>query len=795
MFCEKCSSFLELVTTAATVPKTVESCEDIQWPYHKAVHHRTLHDLKRASDQYCHLCRIIYNTPSEWERDSLLKDVFEPLDVVLYFDASNGKYPVFSVEFREAASNSVRISKRMVASCSGLLEDHELATTLKRCSISPNGSTGDEGALELAAFWTKTCVYNHGKCRPPMSANAALFLPTRLLDVSDGAIRLIETVHEIAESADKNFVALSHCWGLVPIIRTVKANYDEHRQGIAPEQLSKTFREAIHTTRKLGYRYIWIDSLCIKQDDPTDWAAEAATMCDVYQCAVLTIAAAHAPGGDVGCFAERDGLLHLPFYVELPTNPMTRVQFTSYGRTKEVGGGDPALYGRAWVLQEQILSPRMLIFDGQQIKWECLTMHGSESSPTSGTTRHSLYQKHIRSGIMDDVEYFDFGDEETAYISGARLKHQYWCYVVMDYTHRGMTMSKDRLVALAGIGKALGRHTKSEYKAGLWSDYFTIGLLWSIAHNEIFLMSAATNFDIEKNEKIRHKEDLAPSWSWASVTAPVMYASNELLSYDDICKIINVSVTDGLDKQRGRAEIRGHVRHGYVNAIYPYAIREAAKTYPHMTVVAPSGNLGLEVMNFKDRVFHPNDFFLYSEVAPTSGSKDASNQHLTTHGNFRFVRGSFRPDELIDPAQEITFIAIAQQHFSAQLETRLNSHQDDDALKVHSLALVPTGKVEGEYRRVGLAIWDECAWYGYLCGWKAVRDRIIEKPGRWTESGRYTKESRWDKMRRKFGWDDLELYEETKKGGHDHAYEADRLPDLEKYHKDVRVEERILVIV
>ena len=627
-------------------------------------------------------------------------------------------------------------------------------------------------------------------------------MPTRLLDVSNNAVRLIESKHEVGDGADRSFVALSHCWGLIPIIRTLTSNYDEHRKGIVPERLSKTFREAVHATRKLGYRYIWIDSLCIKQDDGDDWAAEAATMCDVYQHATLTIAAAHAPGGDVGCFAERDGLLALPFFIELPhatSSTPTRIMFTSYGRVKEVGGGDPALYGRAWVLQEQLLSPRMLIFDGSQIKWECLTSYGSESSLTSGTTRHSLYHKFIRTGIMEDFEFFDHPDATDAEFQDhnfwARLKHQYWCYIIMDYTHRGMTKSKDRLVAIAGIANALSRHTKNKYLAGLWSEHFTTGLLWHIAHNEKFQMSAATNFDVEKNEKIRHEEDLAPSWSWASVTAPVMYASNELLNYDRICNVIDVSVAGKPDKQTGRAEICGHIRRGYVNAVYPYSIREAAAKFPQMTTVEPTGSLGREEMNFKGRIFHPNDWFLFSEKAPSAGSAKTSTQRLTTHGNFRLVRGSFKPDQLIDPAQEITFLAIAQQHFGAQLNTRLPSHKDDDALKVHSLALIPTGNVEGEYKRVGLAIWEECAWYGYLCGWKDERDRIVEKPGRWAEGGRYTKEGLWDKMGRKLWWDDLEFYEETRKKIHQHGYKADGLPDMEKYHKNVHVEEKVIAIV
>ncbi|KAF1850201.1 HET-domain-containing protein [Cucurbitaria berberidis CBS 394.84] len=402
MFCNQCQAFWHETFSKAKIPQAIHSCEDVHWEYHETTLHNSIRDLKQASDLRCRLCRIIYFTPTDHEHETLLKDVDEPLSIVLTIDPSKGPHPVLSAEFREKSGDGARISKRMVASCSGLLSDENLTTTLKTSAESNNDSTGSDGALELAAFWTKTCLDGHDKCRPPAGHGASSFVPTRLLDVSSNSIRLIESEQEIKEGSDRSFVALSHCWGLIPIIRTLIDNYDEHRKGIAPERLSKTFREAVHATRKLGYRYIWIDSLCIKQDDGEDWAAEAATMCDVYQYATLTIAAAHAPGGDVGCYAERDGLLQLPFFIELPQSAVskepTRIQFTSYGRVKDIGGGNPALYGRAWVLQEQLLSPRMLIFDGAQIKWECLTMHGSEKSPTSSTTRHSLYYKYC--GIL-----------------------------------------------------------------------------------------------------------------------------------------------------------------------------------------------------------------------------------------------------------------------------------------------------------------------------------------------------------------------------------------------------------
>src|SRR3990170_3947266 len=92
----------------------------------------------------------------------------------------------------------------------------------------------------------------------------------------------------------------------------------------------------------------------IRQDDSEDWQAEAATMCDVYRYATLTIAAAHAPGGDVGCFEERDGLLQLPFVVDIPIpdgadgvqSGNARNLFTCYGRAQNISRPEPPLYGR-----------------------------------------------------------------------------------------------------------------------------------------------------------------------------------------------------------------------------------------------------------------------------------------------------------------------------------------------------------------------------------------------------------------------------------------------------------------
>jgi hypothetical protein len=615
------------------------------------------------------------------------------------------------------------------------------------------------------------------------SASTASFVPTRLLDVSNGAIKLIETATAIhKDSLERRFVALSHCWGKTTIIKTENsdpktANYQSHLRNIAPADLSQTFRDAVHATRELGFRYLWIDSLCIIQDDGDDWAREAATMCDVYSNASLTLAAAHAAGGEVGCFEDRDGILQFPFVLDISTlrsnhldaSSRDRVLFTSYGRQKGLGGPEPPLYGRAWVLQEQLLSPRMLIFDGSQIRWECLCMHGSERSPQGGLARE--HHKPIRSGIIDDVEFFDSVDFEDKDFSG-RAQHQHWCYTVMDYTHRGMTKPFDRLVAIDGIAKALGRRTTSRYLSGLWESHIWIGILWSISHRNEYTSTTMDAFDIEGNEHIRHKNHIAPSWSWVSVTAPVVYPIPAIMNVHRISEIISTHVTGSPAKQFGRIEIRTHVRTGYIDSIYPYAIREAAASIPNMTTLKHTG--GKDLFSYRGRLFSPNDFFIFSDKKP---SKSFGGANVSS---WRLVRGTWRPDQVIDPQTEITFIAIAQQNTGAKDGSLLNTHEEHDPLQTYTIGLVPSGNVEGEYTRVGYGVWEDCAWYGYMCGHKTRPGRDLEKTEGWRGilSGRISEKT----------------YPDPQRDTHKHKFQPDSLPDIDTYEKATGIQERVLVV-
>jgi hypothetical protein len=155
----------------------------------------------------------------------------------------------------------------------------------------PSLSTLSKVNLDLMSTWISDCKKYHSKCQ----LDPLTWIPSRLLYVgpADGTEdpRLIETSHEGIQG---NYAALSHMWGSprqFPPLRTMTSNYEKMKSGIPMWELSKNFAHAVIVTRRLGLRYIWIDSLCIFQDAPQDWQKEAAMMHKVYRYAEVTIVA------------------------------------------------------------------------------------------------------------------------------------------------------------------------------------------------------------------------------------------------------------------------------------------------------------------------------------------------------------------------------------------------------------------------------------------------------------------------------------------------------------------------
>jgi len=192
-------------------------------------------------------------------------------------------------------------------------------------------------------------------------------LPTRVLDVGiegEGSVRLYET----SPQETGEYIALSHRWGVQSHFCTFSSNLSEYKLGIPLGCLPATFRDAVLTTRALGFRYLWIDSICIIQGPDGDFSVEAKRMEQVFSAATCVLAASDALGQQDGFLKtrnERD-------YVTLQRSPDKSTYYICEAIDDfHAHVLKSPLSSRGWVLQEHALARRTIFFTEHQMYWEC----------------------------------------------------------------------------------------------------------------------------------------------------------------------------------------------------------------------------------------------------------------------------------------------------------------------------------------------------------------------------------------------------------------------------------------
>jgi hypothetical protein len=316
-----------------------------------------------------------------------------------------------------------------------------------------NSITGSEASFKLTRLMLFNCLLDHPYCRKVSTS----YLPTRLIDVSpsDGSTepRLQETEELDERDRHQHYVALSHCWGKEKFLTTKTTNLAVHKKLLLTHSLPLSFQQAIIATRKMGLRYLWIDSLSILQDSMEDWNVESAQMCKIYENALFTIISAQSQNAYGGLFAKRDGAQVLPYEITFEyQDSHYSICFlpASDASTRDETDELPT-YGRGWCLQELILSLRALIFERAGILWECTTTAWSERFQTFG--RHHDWQRSVQT-------YIHFGSMEKGPItigdrSADQLLAMLWDSLVTEYTGRQLTRYSDNLIAVAGVADAV----------------------------------------------------------------------------------------------------------------------------------------------------------------------------------------------------------------------------------------------------------------------------------------------------------------------------------------------------
>lgn len=194
-------------------------------------------------------------------------------------------------------------------------------------------------------------------------------LPTRVLNVSDSKEPNMLRLYLPPKGKQGRYIALSHCWGKGVSFMTKKDNIKTLCKAINLLNLPKTFQDAVLVTRRLGIKYLWIDSLCIIQDDKDDWRRESRRMEDVFGSAYCTIAATSAKDSNEGFLCPRPAKHSVRLSDRNTDTLYVYISEVVENFKHDVLGGK--LNERGWVFQERALSPRTIHFTAEQTYWEC----------------------------------------------------------------------------------------------------------------------------------------------------------------------------------------------------------------------------------------------------------------------------------------------------------------------------------------------------------------------------------------------------------------------------------------
>ena len=359
-------------------------------------------------------------------------------------------------------------------------------------------------------------------------------------------IKLVTRKDDVGNQPDMEgpYVTLSHRWGRKPFLKLTRQTLRTFFDGIPLSTLPCTFQDVIKVTCELGLRWLWIDALCIIQEDDglRDWLEESASMEKVYANSYCNISATAAMDSSEGLFSSRDTNWNWVETVTLNTKDIREGTQENVSCTildpffwpKYVD--DAPVNRRSWVYQERLLAPRVLHWCRDQIAFECREGNRAECRPDelphfrlrSGTLVDDVRLKSVDIEAGKQLRVIREGSSNSSMnpsrlarmvdeVDGIFHLYELWKHWVQVYSKMELTNSQDRLIALSGIARMMTTRMeeagiRDKYIAGMWQNYMASQLLWFV--NE------GLGADRQPFQNTRPATYRAPTFSWASVETP-----------------------------------------------------------------------------------------------------------------------------------------------------------------------------------------------------------------------------------------------------------------------------------
>ncbi|KAF2248522.1 HET-domain-containing protein [Trematosphaeria pertusa] len=347
-------------------------------------------------------------------------------------------------------------------------------------------------------YWMQLCDTHHENCHIPshVPENAQQI---RLIDVRDYKI-----VPAFSEGKSLPYVALSYVWG-----RTATGLLNRHNiaqcssfNGLKDVDIPPTISDAIEVVRLIGKRYLWVDTLCIVQDDDSDKQQQLPIMDRIYSCAELVIVAAAGQDARAGL----PGVGSTERRVSQRTETINGTRFITTQPPFRQVLRRSVWDSRGWTFQEATLCKRLLVFTERQVYWVCQTTTWCEDTSGESPTHR--------------LELTETNSLNEYLLEPNKCRTVLYCRLVEAFSSRHFTDESDALWAFAGILKLMASRFQRGFIWGLPHERLDAALLWGqVGCNLVHLRTARHPAGME----IASRSLPYPSWSWLSCCGQVAF--------------------------------------------------------------------------------------------------------------------------------------------------------------------------------------------------------------------------------------------------------------------------------
>jgi Heterokaryon incompatibility protein (HET) len=331
---------------------------------------------------------------------------------------------------------------------------------------------------------------------------------------------------------DCRYLALSYVWGGIPQLLLTKANLEKLFRDRALEtfegDIPQVIKDAMQFVSAIGENLLWVDSLCIVQDDELLKHDLISGMASVYGGAVATILAASGEHAAVGLPGVNENSRLLPHLVEIPGTGL----YLTYRLPLNSIVDDSTYNTRGWTFQERLLSRRCLFFTDTQVFFECQKHLYSEDRFGPQTGIYPFASERFGSGnliikMLSNSGGSVVGDEEE--------QLQRYTKLVEEYCQKKFTYVNDILDAFAGISASMEQICGWKMVYGMPEHLLDHAILWEAAgeipphatkhiFDPAFFPYGKDKLSIPaKSRRLEVRNSDLPSWSWAAWIGGIRY--------------------------------------------------------------------------------------------------------------------------------------------------------------------------------------------------------------------------------------------------------------------------------